>query len=50
MEGLVSLLLFAGLFYVMMRFGCGGHMFRGHRGHGGHCGEPDSPRADSGER
>ena len=36
MEGLFSLLLFAGLFYVMMRFGCGAHMVHGHGGHGGH--------------
>jgi hypothetical protein len=26
MEGLFSLLLFAALFYFMMRFGCGAHM------------------------
>lgn len=33
MEGLFSLLLFAGLFYLMMRFGCGAHMAHGHSGH-----------------
>ena len=33
MEGLLSLLLFAGLFYFMMRFGCGAHMVHGHGGH-----------------
>lgn len=38
MEGLLSLLIFAGLFYVMMRFGCGAHMVHGHGGHGGHSG------------
>jgi YHS domain-containing protein len=38
MEGLFSLLVFAGLFYVMMRFGCGAHMVHGHGGHGGHRG------------
>ena len=32
MEGLLSLLLFAGLFYLMMRFGCGAHMVHGHHG------------------
>lgn len=32
MEGLFSLLLFAGLFFLMMRFGCGAHMVHG--GHG----------------
>ncbi|MHB9117177.1 MAG: YHS domain-containing protein [Burkholderiales bacterium] len=36
MEGLLSLLLFAGAFYLMMRFGCGAHMVHGaHGGHGG---------------
>ena len=34
MDGLLSLLLFAGLFYVMMRFGCGSHMAHRHGGHG----------------
>ena len=37
MEGLVSLLLFAGVFYLMMRVGCGAHMVHGHGGHGGHA-------------
>ena len=37
MEGVFSLLLFAGLFFVMMRFGCGAHM-----GHGGHAGHDES--------
>jgi YHS domain-containing protein len=35
MEGLFTLLLFAGFFYFMMRFGCGAHMVHGHGGHGG---------------
>lgn len=30
MDGLISLLIFAGLFYFMMRFGCGAHMVNGH--------------------
>ena len=30
MSGLFSLLLFAALFYLMMRFGCGAHMVHGH--------------------
>jgi YHS domain-containing protein len=34
MEGLGSFLLFAVLFYVMMRYGCGAHMIHGH--HSGH--------------
>jgi len=36
MEELFSLLLFAVLFFVMMRWGCGAHMVHGHGGHGGH--------------
>ena len=37
MEGLISLLLFAGLFFLMMRFGCGAHnAYGGNEGHGGH--------------
>ena len=38
MEGLGSLLLFAALFYFMMRFGCGAHMVHGHGGGGGEPG------------
>ena len=34
MEGQLSLLLFAVVFFVMMRFGCGAHMMHG--GHGKH--------------
>jgi YHS domain-containing protein len=33
MSSFVSFLLFAGLFFLMMRFGCGAHI-----GHGGHHG------------
>jgi YHS domain-containing protein len=36
MEGLLWLLIWGGLFYFMMRFGCGSHMVHGHGGHGGH--------------
>jgi len=40
MEGLLSFLLFAVFFYVMMRFGCGAHMVHGHdSGHDGHGGD-----------
>ena len=38
MEGLFSLLLFAVLFFLMMRFGCGSHM--AHGGHGCQHGKP----------
>lgn len=30
MGGLFTLLLYAGLFYFLMRFGCGAHMTHGH--------------------
>ena len=33
MDRLVSFLLFAALFYFMMRFGCGAHAVHGHHGH-----------------
>lgn len=36
MEGLLSLLVFAGLFFLMMRFGCGAHVMHGHKGSPGH--------------
>ena len=44
MEGLGSLLLFAVLFYFMMRFGCGAHMVHGHSG-GGRGGHERRPAA-----
>jgi YHS domain-containing protein len=34
MRGLLTLLLYAAFFYLMMRFGCGAHMVHGHGGHG----------------
>ena len=36
MRGLLPLLVYAALFYLMMRFGCGAHMVHGHGGHGRH--------------
>jgi len=46
MEGLISLLVYALLFYLLMRFGCGAHMIHGH--HGGHegSGHPDGKFID----
>ena len=43
MEGLFSLLLFAGLFFLMMRFGCGSHISHGGCGthHGKHAGHDE---------
>ncbi len=34
MEGLGSFLVFAVLFYLLMRYGCGAHMMHGHGSHG----------------
>lgn len=42
MGGLLWLLLFAGLFFVMMRFGCGAHIMHG--SHGGHGEAEDGGR------
>jgi YHS domain-containing protein len=41
MSGLLSFLLFAGVFFFLMRFGCGAHA--GHGGHGGGGGEGGGP-------
>ncbi|MBL1319907.1 MAG: YHS domain-containing protein [Methylophaga sp.] len=41
MEGLGTFLIIAGVFYFMMRFGCGSHMKHGHGGHGNHSGASD---------
>lgn len=35
MEGLLSFLVIGGLFFLIMRYGCGAHM--AHGGHGGHA-------------
>jgi hypothetical protein len=39
MESLISILLFVGFLYLMMRFGCGARMHGGGCGHSshGHC-------------
>lgn len=42
MEGLLSLLIFVGLFFVMMRFGCGAHMMHGHGKSHEHAGNTDN--------
>ena len=43
MDRLLSFLLFAGFFYLMMRFGCGAHMV-----HGTHDGHEQAHREDEG--
>jgi YHS domain-containing protein len=40
MDGLLSLLVFAFFFYLMMRMGCGSHMAHGHNE--GHHGKEDN--------
>lgn len=42
MDGLLWFLVIGGLFYFMMRFGCGAHMVHGEGGHGGHAGYGDA--------
>ena len=42
MDRIISFLLFAALFYFMMRFGCGSHMVHGHHRHDGHQGSASS--------
>ena len=45
MDRMVSLLLFAALFYFMMRFGCGSHAVHGHD-HAGHGAATGRTRKD----
>lgn len=44
LKSIGSLLLWGGLFYLMMRYGCGAHMMGGHS-HGGHG--DAAPRGDA---
>jgi hypothetical protein len=46
MDGFLSFLLFAGLFYVMMRYGCGAHMVHGHKGRHDNNGNSDDQHID----
>ncbi len=43
-RSLVSILIWGGLFFLMMRYGCGAHIMGGHGGHGGHAGADDAPQ------
>ncbi|NIA02605.1 MAG: YHS domain-containing protein [Planctomycetia bacterium] len=45
MDGLLSLLLFAAFFYLMMRFGCGAHMVHGKHGNDSKKSNDDSSTA-----
>lgn len=46
MDGLLTLLIFAGLIYFMMRFGCGAHMIHGRHGNHDEHGDTDAKRID----
>ena len=46
MDGLLSFLLFAVLFFVMMRFGCGAHMMHGTHDHKGGRNDADDKHVD----
>lgn len=48
MEGVLWLLIYAVLFYFMMRYGCGAHMVHG--GHGGHRPHEANRPADTGAK
>ncbi len=43
MRGLLPLLIYAALFYLMMRFGCGAHMVHGHGGQGALAASANDP-------
>jgi len=43
MQPLLYFLLWAGLIFIMMRFGCGAHVM-GHGSHGGHKTDEGSPK------
>ena len=45
MDRITAFLLFAALFYFMMRFGCGSHMVHGHHQHERHDGMRTGPSA-----
>lgn len=46
MDGLLTFLIFAALFYVMMRFGCGAHMVHGHGHEESAAGSADKKHVD----
>jgi YHS domain-containing protein len=50
MDRIISFLLFAALFYFMMRFGCGSHMVHGHQPHEGHDGREPHAGGSSKDR
>ena len=47
MDRIISFLLFAALFYFMMRFGCGSHAVHGHQHHEGDGGIGPGARESS---
>lgn len=47
-KSLLSILIWGGLFFLMMRYGCGAHIMGGH-GHGHHGGHGDSGGTPEGQ-
>lgn len=47
MNGLLSLVVFAASFYLMMRFGCDAHMMRGYGRHARHRAGDYTTRTDA---
>ena len=45
---MLSSLIWGGLFFLMMRFGCGAHMMGGHGRHGRHDAGSDATRKQAG--
>jgi hypothetical protein len=47
MDGLLSFVIFVASVYLMMRFGCGAHMMRGHGRHARHDAADHTTRTDA---
>lgn len=47
MDCLLSFLVFAAFFYLMMRFGCGAHMVHGNHGGHGHEGHQGADKGSA---
>ena len=47
MDGLLSFVIFVASFYLMMRFGCGAHLMRGHGRHARHRADDHASRTDA---
>ena len=47
LKPLLSILIWGGLFFFIMRYGCGAHMMGGHGHHGGHGNSTDTTDKDT---